>query len=609
MKRAFLTFGILMFCSGCLISQDQTSPQLPEIDLALPALNTKAGNFSTCAEIVAWQRGKAAQWNYYNPPIVADAQVSAASQPTNVQERGLDEPDILKVDARSLFIARTQSVEIVNKDTLTLEQTLPVSDLRDIELGYSHGQLVIMGTSNALLFSPPGPYSYSHSFVVRTYARGNDQKFAPVKSVTLSGTLIGARLKDNLLTVVSKDDINWNDSLEAVGGKIRGVNCTSIQRPILDDFNTSLTYIHQVDVSDLSKVQSIARFGRTDSIYMGQKNLYLLGSGYNWFWRDPRANDSLPYDDLFVSQFSLDNGPRFAAAGKISGGIVDQFALNETADERLNVATTVRYGQVKNSLWTLKRADTDLEIGSVVSGFGPGEQMRSVRYFGNYAYIVTFRQTDPLFVFDLSGEIPQLIAQLDLPGFSSYLHPLADGRLLGVGYAQDRWQNQPSGVQVSVFNFTQPQAPTVIAQQKFGRQFSYADAVADHHAFYLDETSGLLALPVRLFKNSGADLEFSGAMVLNVNAPSASYGKITHWDWIPDGCRARQLTSRWWPGAPSMDVRRIMKVGSELVSLSPFGVRIIDPANGLLTSREMQFADGEAECDRLRSVYAMSSID
>jgi len=58
-----------------------------------------------------------------------------------------------------------------------------------------------------------------------------------------------------------------------------------------------------------------------------------------------------------------------------------------------------------------------------------------VRWFGDLAVVVTFRQTDPLYTVDLSDPArPRVLGALKIPGFSSYLHPVGGDLLVGIGH-------------------------------------------------------------------------------------------------------------------------------------------------------------------------------
>ena len=105
-----------------------------------------------------------------------------------------------------------------------------------------------------------------------------------------------------------------------------------------------------------------------------------------------------------------------------------------------------------------------------------------MRYFGDIAAVVTFRQTDPLYLVDLSGT-PKVLGELKVPGFSTYLHPLGDGLLLGIG--QDATKDgQVTGMQVSVFDISDLTRPTLRDRLPLGQGWS--PALDDSRAFGYD---------------------------------------------------------------------------------------------------------------------------
>jgi len=74
-----------------------------------------------------------------------------------------------------------------------------------------------------------------------------------------------------------------------------------------------------------------------------------------------------------------------------------------------------------------------VQVGSVES-IAPGEDIRSVRFDGDRGFVVTFKKTDPLSAFDLSNpQAPQLAGELQIPGFSTYMHLMDATHLLTIG--------------------------------------------------------------------------------------------------------------------------------------------------------------------------------
>src|SRR5262249_44748012 len=104
-----------------------------------------------------------------------------------------------------------------------------------------------------------------------------------------------------------------------------------------------------------------------------------------------------------------------------------------------------------------------------VSGLGQGEQIYSVRFDGNTGYVVTYQQVDPLYTIDLSDPTaPKVVGQLDLQGYSAYLHPLGGGLLLGVGQDVSTTNNEPTGAQIELFDVSNPASPQLLAKTSLG---------------------------------------------------------------------------------------------------------------------------------------------
>jgi hypothetical protein len=202
-----------------------------------------------------------------------------------------------------------------------------------------------------------------------------------------------------------------------------------------------------------------------------------------------------------------------------------------------------------------------------------------VRFLGNTAYVVTFRQMDPLYVVDLSDPTaPVVRGELKIPGYSAYLHPAGEGRLLGVG--QDATDaGGRLGAQVSLFDVGDPANPLRLSTAALG---SYGTPVEwDHHAFLYWPETGQLVLPVDpnwcagiTFEDAGstddgmstgAACEQGGAVVVQVQGDSlAVQGRIAHTPHNGDLYQAQ--------------IQRSMVVAGRLVTVSPTGVLVSDLA-------------------------------
>ena len=161
-----------------------------------------------------------------------------------------------------------------------------------------------------------------------------------------------------------------------------------------------------------------------------------------------------------------------------------------------------------------------------------------MRFMGDVGYVVTFRQTDPLYTVDLSDPTkPEVVGELKIPGYSAYLHPLGDGLLLGVGQdATDTGRVQ--GTQISVFDVSDPSDPTRIDKVTLA-EGSNSEAEYDHHAFLYWEPTGLVMIPIQQYWwDSEKESAFIGALALEVDSEGdlrelrrVSHPSTDEWDW------------------------------------------------------------------------------
>ena len=174
------------------------------------------------------------------------------------------------------------------------------------------------------------------------------------------------------------------------------------------------------------------------------------------------------------------------ATGAVPGAPLDQFAIDEH-EGHLRIATTVGGGatESENDLYVLDA--TSLDVTGEVTGMGENERIYSVRFDGDRGYVVTFRRVDPYHVLDLSDPAnPTVEGELKLPGVSTYLHPLGEDRVLGVGREDGR-------VKLVVFDSSDPTNPTIAHETVLDARRS--EVAQDHHAFMLDAREEVFFLP------------------------------------------------------------------------------------------------------------------
>lgn len=245
--------------------------------------------------------------------------------------------------------------------------------------------------------------------------------------------------------------------------------------------------------------------GSWGTVMMSTDALYLAATNWSWWWWFEDDEDAVV--ETQIHELALDEltgRATYVASGKVPGTVLNQFAMDEL-DGRLRVATTdpdwswSAWGEdaSESFLTILEPENGVLKQRGQVGGLGMGEEIQSVRFVGERGYVVTFRQTDPLYVIDLSDpDAPAVSGELKVPGFSSYMHPIDDGHLLTIGSdATD--EGQLTGLQLQIFDVTDPSAPTQTFKQTFGSGWdTWSEAQWDHHAFVYYASRKLLALPM-----------------------------------------------------------------------------------------------------------------
>jgi uncharacterized secreted protein with C-terminal beta-propeller domain len=229
----------------------------------------------------------------------------------------------------------------------------------------------------------------------------------------------------------------------------------------------------------------------------------------------------------------------YVERGSVPGMLLDQFSMDEY-EGYLRVATTTGDswgGSLSESLNHLYVLDDKLEIVGSVEDLAEGERIYSSRFMDDRAYMVTFRQVDPLFVIDLSEpENPKVLGELKITGYSEYLHPYDEDHVIGIGKEASE-EGRFEGVKVSLFDVSDVGNPVEVAKIEIGDRGTDSDALYDHKAVLFDKGKNLLVLPIDLYEiNKSNDMNWGwgefvwqGAMVLDISPKGISErGRISH---------------------------------------------------------------------------------
>lgn len=270
---------------------------------------------------------------------------------------------------------------------------------------------------------------------------------------------------------------------------------------------------------------------------LDQKEIVELGTEFEKNSEEFSKQISKELEKTVVHKIAIDGLKiEYKTFGEVPGNTLNQFSMDEY-DGTFRIATTTGNWRTEsaNNLYIL---DENLKITGSVEDLAKGERIYSTRFLGNKAYMVTFRQTDPLFVIDTSNpENPQVLGYLKVTGFSSYLHPYDENHLIGIGQEAST-QGRTQGVKVSLFDISDFQNPKEMSKYVLtDGSWSYSEALNDHKAFLFDKEKELIVIPmsytlqIKSPTNGRYDYEnWQGVYVLNINLLDGITlkGKISH---------------------------------------------------------------------------------
>jgi uncharacterized secreted protein with C-terminal beta-propeller domain len=255
---------------------------------------------------------------------------------------------------------------------------------------------------------------------------------------------------------------------------------------------------------DLSKgidpVSSVALMTDAKIVYASPESLYVATE--RWADRpDPNAPKSAKNGvTTAIHKFDISSPlqTQYRGSGEVSGYLLSEWSLSEYHGVLRVVSTEAPAwwgpgADTESFLTTLRQQDGALNQAGRVGELGKGDRVYSVRFVGDVGYVVTFKQIDPLYTLDLSDAAhPRVLGEVKIPGYSSYLHPIGEDLLLGIGQDADA-QGHPTGTQLSMFDVSDLKHPQRIHRASLGIGWSAAES--DHHAFLFWPKTGLDVVP------------------------------------------------------------------------------------------------------------------
>ena len=465
---------------------------------------------------------------------------------TNVQELGVDEPDVVKTNGRLVFAVTDRSLRIVDvtggapivRGTLALDGV---------------GQELLLRGDRLLVIGSPGVSGPMPSPVAPSPAIGvagpvsttvtEVDVSAPAapkvtRTMTVPGRFVDARqhgatarlvIDAAPLPIAEPDEAGRSAFLgrTVLKSNLSGrtfkrdlAPCDAVRRP-RQFSGLDVLAILTIDLDrgmyslDRDGVMAGAQivYGSEDSLYVASRK----------FVRSLETGSAVP-DSVTteIHRFDISDPEHtvYRATGSVPGFILNAYALSRYKGD-LRVASTEQppwqpgVGSESSSTVTVLRQNGNrLEKIGAVGGLGKGERIYAVRFLGERGFVVTFRQLDPLYALDLSEPTaPKLRGELEIPGYSAYLHPVTDSLLLGVG-------REGAAVKASLFDVSNLASPRRVSQIDLGNGFSPLES--EPHAFLYWAKTGTAVFPL-------TTPSFSGAVALRAGAsPLSELGRVQH---------------------------------------------------------------------------------
>jgi uncharacterized secreted protein with C-terminal beta-propeller domain len=519
--------------------------------------------FRSCSDLLGYAKAQAAKFvgpYGFGVPVTLGGPVGTAApgkdaapqqgvdySGTNVQEQGVDEPDIVKTNGTILFAVANGKLNAVDvsKTKPRLVDTLKLDPRWTHELLLHGDRLLVISRGGFWIMPLPAmaarmmPYQPTTTKLIEVDV-SNPSALRVVRTLTLDGAYVAARLVGDSVRIVATSQIpsklpfeqpkgTTDDELAASSARNRDViaasrveswlpsykiaragkpatnarplvQCRHVRRPPAFSGLGMLTVL-TIDLSKgIEPVSSVALMTDARIVYASTESLYIATER----WADrpdpekPTATKSGVTTAIHKFDISSPLQTEYRGSGEVSGYLLSEWALSEYKGVLRVVSTETPAwwgpgGNTESFVTTLRLKDGALNQAGRVGELGKGDRVYSVRFVGDVGYVVTFKQIDPLYTLDLSDAAhPRVVGEVKIPGYSAYLHPIGEYLLLGIGQdATD--QGRPTGTQLSIFDVSDLKHPTRLHRASLGMGWSAAES--DHHAFLFWPKTGLVVVP------------------------------------------------------------------------------------------------------------------
>lgn len=443
---------------------------------------------------------------------------------TNNQVENVEEGDKVKTDGKYIYTVKNDYKGRNVSELVIIRGNDPNNMKLETKITLEGFVNDIYITQNKLLVISQNNNSLGTDLSI--YNKEDIENLKLERKINYSGQIVNSRLISNrLIMITNNNPFSINPMMEdSKTGVIRADGKTICLPRYYDSLNDkeevtnikdisyfpdtkgdSIINIASIDINNYNeKIKSETVLASAGSVYSTADNIYITASKGS-FSNFATKNTILSDGDTLIYKYSIKNGEiNPVASGKVKGRLLNQFSMDEN-NNTFRIATTKGFSdESTNNLYIL---DENLKELGKLEGLAPKERIYSVRFLDNTAYMVTFKQVDPLFVIDLSDSTnPKVTGELKIPGFSNYLHPLNEEMLIGFGEDRDE-SGAKKGLKLSIFDVKDGTSPKEKSTLAFGGNETYSEVNYNHKAFFLNKDKSIIGIPIMNFTEYGRNRE------------------------------------------------------------------------------------------------------
>lgn len=479
---------------------------------------------------------------------VSSASSTKEHSTTNLQVENVDEADITKTDGDYIYSISENKVIITNvQEPQNIKMEAEISTDTDYipeDLMLYKDKLVVISTKYI-------NYSKSNTMVT-VYDITTKSNPKIVKEYILYAKYYTSRCINGKLYVISSDELRiLNDKIirEYVEDNNNKEIALSDIKYLKDLKTKDQTIIAGLDLNTNSDVKVNSYLFDVENAYISENNIYLLNEDYSEETdkKEPLKHlfgpggiigfmkymadeyDGYSYDrntNIYKYEINDKGEVEYKNRTKINGTTINQFSLDEYNDN-LRVGLYTREGS------RVVVFDKKLNKIGETSYLSEGERMYSTRFIGDKAYMVTYKNTDPLYVIDLKDPTnPKVLGKLKIPGYSTYLHPYDENHIIGIGMQTEERVYRNSygritstsaiitGMKMALFDVSDVNNPIQVSQTIIGDSRTTSAVLTNHKALLFSKEKGLIAIPVN---NYPSNVEITATNVNDISTLVKNY--------------------------------------------------------------------------------------